>query len=44
MSISLRDTARAWGVPPWVITGEAPTREVVSRWVRIERFCTSLGL
>jgi hypothetical protein len=26
--------ARSWGVPPWSITNETPTEDVVARWVR----------
>lgn len=33
---SLRAIARSWGVPPWVVAGEAPTEENVARWVTRE--------
>ena len=34
---TVRLTARSWGVPPWVVTGEEPTPEVVALWARRER-------
>lgn len=30
---SLYRVALSWGVPPWVVTGEQPTADTVSRWV-----------
>lgn len=30
---SVRSIARSWGVPPWVVTGEDPTPDTVSRWL-----------
>lgn len=34
--------ARSWGVTPWSITGEDPTPDVVTRWVRRGLFMQSL--
>ena len=36
LDYTLRSIAQSWGVPPWVVAGEEPTPETVSRWVRRE--------
>ena len=33
---AVRQVAQSWGVPPWEVTGEEPTREVRSRWTTRE--------
>lgn len=35
-------TARRWGVPPWVVSCEEPTPEVVALWARRERIFRSM--
>ncbi len=39
---TVRQTARSWGVPPWVVMGEEPTPECVSLWARRERIFRSM--
>lgn len=34
---AVRAIARSWGVPPWVVTGEDPTPDTVSRWLMREQ-------
>ncbi len=39
---SVRDIARSWGVPPWVVTGETPDEDTVSRWLIREQLFRSM--
>lgn len=34
--------AARWGVPPWVLTGEQPTPDVVQRWITRGRIFMSM--
>ena len=40
----VRQSARSWGVPPWVAAGEEPTPETIALWLRRERIFRSMGV
>lgn len=37
-------TAKAWGIAPWVLTGEPDTEAVRSRYFFLQRIYSAMGL
>lgn len=39
---AIRNIARSWGVPPWVVAGETPDEDTVARWLIREQLFLSM--